>query len=66
MMKMFQTLKMIVYIGKFCVCHISMACECLSPNTCSQEIRFGGGDFLYIYEWSDYKKKMHCACHHIV
>ena len=49
MMKMFQTLKMIAYFGKFCMCHISVVCVCSCPNTCSQEIRFAGRDYLYVY-----------------
>ena len=29
MMKVFETLKMIAYFGKFCMCHISMVCVCV-------------------------------------
>lgn len=54
---MFQTLKMIAYFGKFCMCHISVVCVCSCPNTCSQEIRFAGRDCLYVYERSDLRRK---------
>lgn len=40
-------------------------CVCSCSNTCSQ-IRFAGRHYLYVYERSDSRKEMHCACHHIV
>ena len=71
---MFLTLKMIVYTGRLCMCHISMGavcvcvcvCVCSCPNSCSQEIRFGGRDFLCMYQRTDCKKEMHCGWHSII
>ena len=43
---MFQTLKMIVYIGKFCVCHISMACECVRVYFLAQTLVLRRSDLV--------------------